>query len=307
MDRWKIDKTTRFFIDCILDKDLDDKDSKILAFRRHWELGDEGLENKKLLPDWKKKIKNRCLASEEETKVSELEVYFEKADSNSPDAVLSSVVEKRIIKEIWIEDKLTEEEKLEYKIVSVFALAVRSLGYELKIPAEFDRFLEYFLIHNERHYNLILNRGITIGVRYRFNEKYGQLGENVYLILGENTSSEDFDRFWNNKVKPYLLNLPARIKGLKKLGKNTEILKEILNEKEDKNSWASFYTDHVNKKKTRIGDREIIIDKMTDRQLDKLYSAKDPTKAKEIDRKINTSLNRKIHNERYYRSKRKPL
>jgi len=247
MDRWKIDKTTRFFIDCILDKDLDDKDSKILAFRRHWELGDEGLENKKLLPDWKKKIKNRCLASEEETKVSELEVYFEKADSNSPDAVLSSVVEKRIIKEIWIEDKLTEEEKLEYKIVSVFALAVRSLGYELKIPAEFDRFLEYFLIHNERHYNLILNRGITIGVRYRFNEK------------------------------------------------------------EDKNSWASFYTDHVNKKKTRIGDREIIIDKMTDRQLDKLYSAKDPTKAKEIDRKINTSLNRKIHNERYYRSKRKPL
>jgi|GEM_PF-2270998 len=307
MDRWKIDKTTRFFINSILDKDLKGKNSKILTFRQHWELGDKGLENKRLLPDWKKKIINRKLPSEEETKISELEVYFEKADSNSPDSVLSSIVEKRNIKEIWNEDKLTDKEKLEYHIVSVFALEIRNLGHELKIPTEFDLFLEYFLIHNERHYRLILNRGITIGVRYKFSEKYGLLGENVCLILGENTTSEDLDKFWNMKVKPYLLNLPARIKGLKKLGKNTEILKEILNEKADKNSWASFYTDHVNKKKTRIGDREIIIDKMTDKQLDRLYSVKDPAKAEELDKKINTSLNRKVHNERYYRSKRKPL
>ena len=294
--RWTVSKTTKYFIDLILSDEQKEKDSEIIKFRNRWKLGNKGLKDEKEYPIWKKKVEKTCQNYCHEVIISEVEVYLRIGEGKLPGPIFSSSLEDRV-RTMNFGDSLT----------SVFAIEVRALGKKLKIPTEYDGFLEYYLIYNKMKFKFIFNRGIITTVRFRFTEKHGLLSENVCLILGENTLSTDLDNYWDKQIKPHLHELPGRINGIRRIGENTWLITKMKKHKKRDGGWSSAYIDEATDKKVRVGDREIITDSLPEEILDKLYSSSSSKNEKEINRKINRSLARKVYNTRYYRIKKKPL
>jgi hypothetical protein len=294
--RWSVSKTTKYFIDLILADEQKEKDSEIIKFRNRWKLGNKGLKNENFYQEWKKKVEKTCQGYCDEVVISEVEVYFRIGEGKLPGPIFSSSLEDRV-RTMNFGDSLT----------SVFAVEVRVLGKKLKIPAEYDGFLEYYLIYNKMKFKFIFNRGITTTVRFRFTEKHGLLSENVCLILGENTLSTDFDNYWDKQIKPHLHELPGRINGIRRIGENTWLITKMKKHKERDGGWSSVFIDEATDKNIRVGDRELITERLKEKALNKLYSSSSSENEKETNRKINRSLARKVYNVRQYRFKKKHL
>jgi len=287
-DKWSIDKTSRHFINLI----LEDKKQEITNFRRRWKLGANGLPDSNFFKGWKKKVEKECQNFRRKVRVSELEVYFNAGDTLLTHPILSSEMEGRL-----------REQNQGDNLEAVFNLEIRALGSKLRFPSEWDRFLENYVIYNEKIFELIFNRGITISVRYRVNEEYGLIGENICLILGENTGSEDLDNFWKQEIKPLLDNLQARIRDKKRLGKNIDILDEMVRRRAEAEEYRKEFKDRRISSEYKERDRDIALATMKDTEIDKLYSKISPEKEK----KLNKALDRKVQNTRHYRKKRNPL
>jgi len=294
--KWRINETTKYFLSLILIDEKKEERSEIIKFRLRWKLGKEGLPNERYFPEWQKKVERECQGYCHEIKVSEIEVYFNPDEKISSEPIFSSLMENRV-----------REFDFGRNLTSLFVLEIRALGKKLRIPSEYDSYLEYFLIYDKENVHMIFNHGITTSVRFRFSEEYGELSENVCLTLGENTVSDDLDIFWETQLKPFLTSLSGRINDVKRIGRTTRLLKKMKKNKPKDGGWSSFYRDDATDKKIRTGDREIILDTLSDKQLDRLYSVNSPEKEKELNKKINKTLGRKVYNERYYRYKRKSL
>lgn len=294
--RWTVSKTTKYFIDLILSDKKNEKYCEIIKFRNRWKLGHKGLEDEKDYSAWKKKVEKKCQNYCHDVTISEVEVYFKIGEGKLPGPIFSSSLEDRV-RSMNFGDSLT----------SVFAIEVRALGKKLKIPAEYYGFLEYYLIYNKMDFKFIFNRGLTTTIRFRFSEKYGELSENICLILGENTLSTDLDNYWDKQIKPHLHQLTGRINGIRRIGENTWLITKMKKHKKRDAGWSSAYIDEATDKKIRVGDRELIINSMSENALDKLYSSSSTQNEKLINRKINRTLAKKVYNVRHYRFKKKQL
>jgi len=293
---WSVDDTTKFFIDERLSEDQNKKDSEIVKFRTRWKLGKKGLKNPKAFPRWQKKVIRECHDYCRKIKLSELEFYFNLAEGDQKYTIPSSLLEDRT-RELNFGDSLTV----------LFAYEALVLGRNIKIPAEYQSFFENYLLYNTKDYSLIFNHGITVSHRFRFDEENGIITENVCLILGENSISGDLDNFWEEKLKPYLINLNGRIHDIQRVGKSTYLITKMKRHKEKDGGWSSAYFDYATDKKIRVGDRELITDSLSEKELGKLYSSSSSKNEQKKNRNINRSLARKVYNSRYYRFKKKLL
>ncbi|OQY68514.1 hypothetical protein B6D29_00755 [Microgenomates bacterium UTCPR1] len=290
ISKWIVDDATKFFIDFALKDENKQEKSKIIAFRRRWLLGDYGLKNKSLFLDWTKRIRKECQSYRHEVKVSEIEVYFDTGEKFLPQPIFSTTIEQRAREEKWGDG-----------LVSVFALELRALGYALKIPAEYDKFLEYYVIYGRKNFKRIKTPGITVSIRYRLNEFHGLIGENVCLTLGQNTGSIDLDNLWNTRVRPNLKSLEARIKDKERMSKNKKLLKEMVERNALEKNWQAEWFDPKTHKKLKETDRDIVAGTKGINELNRMYRNKSPQEVK----KLNSSMGKQIQNMRYHRSKKK--
>lgn len=285
---WQLDETSRHFITVI----LEDKKQEIVEFRRRWKLGDNGLPDKKSFPDWKDKVERECRGLRREIRVSEVEAYLDTSDALLDQPVLSSQAEGRFREENW-GDSLT----------AAFALEIRALGRRLKFPQEWDRILEYYVLYNQKGFELIFNQGLTTSIRYRLNEEFGLLSENICLTLGENTASSDLENLWSQQIKPLLANLLVRIRDKKRKGKNALILEEMTRMKSEDAELKKQSKDLQISNEYKERDRDIALATMTDEETDRLYGHNSLRKENQVNKK----LGKKVQNMKYYRSKRHPL
>jgi len=288
MKKWKVDETTKCFINLKLEKGKQD----IIEFRRRWKLGDKGLKDGRYFSSWKKRIEKECQNLRRPIRISELEAYFDMPDIPLARPVLSSTLENGL-----------REENLGDSLPVVYKIELRALGKKIGIPAEFDLFLDHFVTYNVANFDLIFNHGVKTSIRYRINEEFGLISENVCIILGQNTGSEDLDNLWKKRIKPLLENLFERIKDKNRKSKDYKILEEL--SKRDGKSGTSQKTkiDIATDKKMGVYDVEIAMSSMSEKERDELYEGVP------IEEQIKTEkkLSRKVQNIRYYRTKRRPL
>ncbi len=287
-DNWQVDEASKHFIRIKLASNRD----KILAFRNRWKITNNCPGNTVGLPVWRKQISLECQNLRRKIRISELEAYFETPDALLPYPILSSEIEGRLREENWGNS-----------LESTFALEIRALGAKLKFPSAWDLILRYFLFFDRENFDLIFNHGITLSVRYRINEEYGPIGENVCLTLSENTASPDLDNFWNNQVKPLLVNLKARTKDRLRNSKDSSIFEEMTKRKTEDEEMKKCFKGRSLQNEYKEKDIDIAIAGMDEERIDRLYGK--PSQKKE--KKINKTLSKKVQNIRYYRNKRRPL
>ncbi|MCX6792320.1 MAG: hypothetical protein NT149_04765, partial [Candidatus Gottesmanbacteria bacterium] len=201
-----------------------------------------------------------------------------------------------------LEGRLREEDRGN-SLEAAFELEVRAFGAELKFPSAWDRVLEYYLLFNNENFELVYNHGITISVRYRINKEYGLIGENVCLTLDENTASPDLENFWIEQVKPLLDNLPARVKGHTRRGKNVYIFEELLEREAMKPGWQETEKNEETGEVIKDTDVDIAIARLSDEEADRVSSFQTP----EQEKQIRKTLGKKVRNARYQWNKKHPV
>ncbi|MCX5638831.1 MAG: hypothetical protein NTX52_14230 [Planctomycetota bacterium] len=286
--RWQLDETSRLFIH----EKLAENHDKILAFRDRWKITDDCPGSPDGLPNWKKIIERECQHLRRKIRVSEMEVYFVIPYGELEQPVLSSDLEGRL-----------REEDRGNSLEAAFELEVRAFGAELKFPSAWDRVLEYYLLFNNENFELVYNHGITISVRYRINKEYGLIGENVCLTLDENTASPDLENFWIEQVKHLLDNLPARVKGHTRRGKNVYIFEELLEREAMKPGWQETEKNEETGEVIKDTDVDIAIARLSDEEADRVSSFQTP----EQEKQIRKTLGKKVRNARYQWNKKHPV
>jgi hypothetical protein len=288
MKKWKVDETTKYFINLKLEKENQD----IVDFRRRWKLGDKGLKDGNYYSAWVEKLEKECQNLRRPIRISELEAYFDIPDIPLARPILSSELEGRL-----------REENLGDSFPAVFKMELRGLGKKIGIPAEHDLCLEHFITYNVVNFDLVFNHGIKTSIKYRINEEFGLIGENICLILGQNTGSEDLDNLWKREIKPRLKNLLERTRDKERKSKNAPILEEMTKKKTEDEEMKKYFKNRRVPNEHRERDRDIALVTMKEKEIDRLYSRNSPKNEKQI----NKTLGKKVQNIRHYRSKRHPL
>lgn len=284
-DNWKLDKTSRHFILVT----LTENQNKILAFRRRWHIDDDGLPDDNYFFPWRTEIEEECQNMRCEIRVSELEAYFEAPNEILARPILSSDLEGRL-----------REEKRGDSLEVVFKAEIRTLGSQLELPAEWDLIIDHYVTYNVFNFDLVFNHGITTSIRYKASEDSGLIGENICLILGQNTGSEDLDNFWAREIKPLLKNLIERVKDKKRYGSAADIREKMATFGALGKNWQTSWNDPETSKLLKERDRDIVLATMSDKKADQMYSHASEKKTK----KLNMILGKRVQNIRQQSSEK---